>query len=178
MVVSRDDSPASGPSGSKSPISKEAGETTMTNLALSVVLQASVLAAPGQPYDQAYQNSVASGRPLVVLLGADWCPACVKMKNSILPEVEKAGGLRCVELTYVDVDRQPRLAQGLSRGASIPQLIRFERKGDQWVSQLLTGAHSTRKVSEFLACPQPERGPPSWSARLSAWSQSVLGGSR
>ena len=59
-------------------------------------------------YTRAYNKSLASGRLLVVLLGARWCPACQEMKDSILPQVTKAGGLNNVEFAYVDFDRQPK----------------------------------------------------------------------
>lgn len=147
----------------------------MTSVALSVVLQASILAAPGQPYEVAYQNSVTTGRPLVVLLGADWCPACVKMKKSVLPEVERSGALDGIEFTYVDVDRRPELSRALSRGSAIPQLIRFQRRGDQWESQLLTGAHSPNKVAQFIAGPEPKKERPGWAARLSALTEVITG---
>ncbi len=51
----------------------------MTGLSLVVALQLSaVTAAPqpaARPYLEAYQRSVQSGRPFVVLLEADWCTA-------------------------------------------------------------------------------------------------------
>lgn len=153
----------------------------MTSLALAVALQASMMGANSQGafanYEEAFQGSIDTGRPLVVLLGADWCPACVKMKNTILPEVHQAGGLAGINMTYVDVDRDPRLASQLARGSSIPQLIRFERRGTQWESQLLTGAHSPRKVAAFIqGGPDENKTPAGWGARLSSWAEVITGG--
>lgn len=122
----------------------------MTSLALTVALQAVLLAAPEQDYSAAYQKSLDSGRPLVVLLGADWCPACLTMKNSILPQITQQGGLKEVEFTYVDIDRQSKLAEVLARARSIPQLIRFERRPSGWVSGMLLGAQSPEKVTSFV----------------------------
>ncbi len=144
----------------------------MTSLALTVALQAVLLAAPEQDYSVAYQKSLDSGRPLVVLLGADWCPACLTMKNSILPKVSEQGGLKDVEFSYVDIDRQSKLAEVLARARSIPQLIRFERRPSGWISGVLLGAQSPEKVTSFVkgeaaeataaeTSPTPASNPPS-----------------
>lgn len=131
----------------------------MTSLVLTATLQAVLLAAPEQDYSAAYQKSLDSGRPLVVLLGADWCPACLTMKNSILPQVTQQGALKDVEFTYVDIDRQSKLAELLARARSIPQLIRFERRPSGWVSGMLLGAQSPEKVTLFVKGEAPEAAP-------------------
>jgi thioredoxin-like negative regulator of GroEL len=131
----------------------------MTSLAIAAVVQASLLAATPtatpSDYSRAYQQSLTTGRPLVVLIGADWCPGCVVMKNRTIPEVARAGGLANVEFAYVDVDRQRKLAGQLARGQSIPQLIRFCPSERGWQSQVLTGAHPVEEVARFVkACPK------------------------
>jgi thiol-disulfide isomerase/thioredoxin len=153
---------------------QEKGDPSMTTFALSVILQASAVAATGQSYSDAFARSYYTGQPLVVLLGADWCPGCVKMKNSVLPEVARGGGLQGVSFAYVDIDREPQLASKLSRGSSIPQLIRFERRGDSWESHLLKGAHSARKVAAFIQDgPDENKTAQGWAARLSGWAQTI-----
>ncbi len=115
----------------------------MTSLILAAVLQAQIAAVPEEnaaqakrtavpqtDYATAFKRSLESGRPLVVLLAARWCPGCVQMKESILPRVAKAGGLAGVEYAYVD--RDPRMARRLSQAAAIPQLIRYEKTEDGW----------------------------------------------
>ena len=133
----------------------------MTSLALAAVVQLSVLAAPPQGFQQAYQKSIKSGQPLVVLLGAEWCPACKQMDGKILPEVAKRGGFKGVECAYIDVDQERELAGKLARGGSIPQLIRFEKKSEGWERDYLIGAQSAQKVTKFV------RGSPEFS--LSSW---------
>ena len=122
----------------------------MSTLALTVMVHASLLGAPTDDYSQAYRRSVETGRPLVVLIGAKWCPACVEMKNNILPKVAKTGGLDGVEFAYVDADRQPKIASQLSRAQAIPQLIRLDRTKDGWKDQVLVGAQSPDKIRKFL----------------------------
>lgn len=140
----------------------------MTTLIVSALLQASVLGAPEQDYATAVQQSLQSGRPLVVLLGADWCPACKVMRNSTLPAVAQKGGLDGVVFTYVDVDKNPQLTTQLARGSSIPQLIRFEKKEGKWSVRHMIGGHSVQKVTSFITG-EPEEAtqrkvlPASWT---------------
>jgi len=122
----------------------------MANIILVTLVQVSVLGADQPDFDQAYHQSVQTGRPLVVLIGAAWCPACQKMKNSILPRVVASGGLSRVVFSYVDFDQQRQLASRLSRGGSIPQLIRFDRTQAGWSSKRLIGARSPREVHDFI----------------------------
>ena len=105
---------------------------------------------PEDEYSRAYRNSVASGRPMVILLGAQWCPACVKMKNSILPQVAKSGGLQNVEFAYVDYDQQSQLAKKLSSSKSLPQLIRLTKTQAGWSRQVMIGAQSPGEVQTFI----------------------------
>jgi thioredoxin-like negative regulator of GroEL len=127
----------------------------MTGLSLVVALQLSAVTAASQPaarpYLEAYQRSVQSGRPFVVLLEADWCTACQVMKRTTLPQVARAGGLQRIELAYVNVDQHQKLAAQLVRGKSIPQLIRFDRTSDGWKRSYLIGAKSPQQVYQFLA---------------------------
>jgi len=122
----------------------------MTNIILVALMQISAVGAEQGTFEQAYQRSLTTGRPLVVLIGAAWCPACQKMRNSILPQVAEAGGLNKVAFTYVDFDQQRQLASRLSRAKSIPQLIRFDRTASGWKTKCLIGAKSPREVYNFI----------------------------
>ena len=122
----------------------------MTSITLVAFVQVSLLGAGQQDFDQARQQSLTTRRPLVVLLGARWCPACQKMKNTILPQVARTGGLNKVVFTYVDFDQQQTLASRLGRGKSIPQLIRFDQTPAGWDGKYLVGARSPGEVYEFI----------------------------
>ncbi|MBN1851250.1 MAG: thioredoxin family protein [Pirellulales bacterium] len=117
-------------------------------MAISVGISA--LGADQPDFNQAYRQSLASGRPLVVLIGADWCPGCQTMKNSVLPQVAKSGGLEKVVFIYVDYDQQRQLASHLKCATSIPQLIRFDQTPTGWKSQCLVGAKSPLEVYNFI----------------------------
>lgn len=122
----------------------------MISLTLSILLQTSALSATTQDYATAYRQTSESGRPLVVLIGAEWCPGCRQMKHSAIPQVERAGGLEKVSFAYVNTDHQSDLAGKLMRGGSIPQLVLFQKTATGWKRQQLTGAHSPSAIQEFL----------------------------
>jgi thioredoxin-like negative regulator of GroEL len=144
----------------------------MTTLVMAVLLQASVATSGEKTYAEAYHQSAKSGRPLVVMLGADWCPACVKLKKNIMPQVAHKGGLKGVELAYVDVDKEPALAKQLVKGGSIPQLVRFEKGPKGWESKHMIGAQSVGKVTQFVSgVPTPTKKPFSFS--LGALTRSI-----
>jgi len=129
----------------------------MMSLALVAAMQVSTLtAAPPDQFTQAYTQSLQTGRPLVVLLGATWCPSCVVMKKKTIPAVAQGGGLAGVEYAYVDVDAKPQLAAKLLEGRSIPQLVRLDRVQQGWRVNRLVGAQSAEQITQFAA-PAPAR---------------------
>jgi thioredoxin-like negative regulator of GroEL len=122
----------------------------MIHLTLNILLQAAAVTAGGKDYATAYKETTESGRPLVVLVGADWCPGCRQMKYSAIPELEKKGGLSKVSFAYVNTDEQGALAGKLMQGSSIPQLIVYHKTDSGWKRQQLTGAHGASDIQAFL----------------------------
>jgi thiol-disulfide isomerase/thioredoxin len=122
----------------------------MIQLTLNILLHAAAVTAGGQDYATAYQETAETGRPLVVLIGAEWCPGCRVMKHSAIPELEKKGGLSNVSFAYVNADHQSKLAGKLMQGTSIPQLILYHKTDSGWKRQQLTGAHSVSDIQAFL----------------------------
>ncbi|MBN1393942.1 MAG: thioredoxin family protein [Pirellulales bacterium] len=122
----------------------------MTTFILTAMVQIAVFGADPQDFNQACQQSMATRRPLVVLVGANWCGACQTMHNSIIPQVERTGGLKNVVFLYVDFDQQRQLASRLTGGGSIPQLIRFDHTQAGWTNKRLIGARSPGEVYGFI----------------------------
>lgn len=122
----------------------------MTSLILIAAIQLAAAPDQAEQFEQAFQRSASTGRPLVLLLGAEWCPGCVVMKNEVLPKVAEAGGLAGVEFVYIDIDRNRRLAAKLSKAETIPQLIRYHRTPAGWQYDLLNGAHKAPEVTAFI----------------------------
>ncbi|OHB80004.1 MAG: hypothetical protein A2W31_11045 [Planctomycetes bacterium RBG_16_64_10] len=127
----------------------------VTHLTLLVLCQVSFVTAATdggavRHYREAYQQTTQTGQPLLVLVGADWCVACQRMKVSILPELHRRRSLRRVTFVTVDKDSQQKLAAKLMKGGTVPQLVLFTKIGDRWTRRQLTGAHSVAQVQLFL----------------------------
>ena len=121
----------------------------MFTVVLTALLQTTVTAAPGS-YADAWSAAVGEGKPLVVLIGAEWCPACEQMKNSVMPEVANRGALNNVAYAYVNTDRERRLSAKLMSGNLIPQLLIYSKTPDGWRRQQLVGAQSASAVAQLL----------------------------
>lgn len=122
----------------------------MHGLVLNLVLALTAAGPEERTYEQAFTRSQKDDRPLLVLVGADWCPACRSMKQVTLPRMEKAGKFKAVEFAQVDIDREPQLGRKLMRGATVPQLILFTRQEGGWSRAQLTGGQSERDIETFV----------------------------
>ena len=122
----------------------------MTGLTLAVVLQTSLFAASADSYSAAHKETTKTGRPMIVLVGADWCPACVVMKDKVIPQVQRRGVLRKVAFAVVNLDRQSKLGRKLTGGGPIPQFIMFRKTSDGWRRRKLVGGQSVKTVCTFV----------------------------
>lgn len=122
----------------------------MSGLAISLMMQASLLSADAHSYSQAYREMKSDGQPLLILVGADWCPGCVTMKRSVMPRLESAGKLGGVHFAIVDVDADSGLAEQLMRGGTIPQLIVYSKTADGWHREQFTGAVHESSVEALI----------------------------
>jgi thioredoxin-like negative regulator of GroEL len=123
----------------------------MLALSASAALQFAILATGAQPYDQAATQAGENGQPLLVLVGADWCPGCRTMKHSVLTRMESRGSLKKVNYATVNTDQELALASRLMRGNSIPQLIIFSKTADgQWHREQITGTASEGEVASMI----------------------------
>jgi thiol-disulfide isomerase/thioredoxin len=123
----------------------------VTAFAMAALLQISAVTTGAQTYDDAYRTTNDTGKPLVVMIGTEWCPACVQMKQSVIPQVKRNGVLKKVAFALVNSDEQGPLAQRLMRGGSIPQLIVFRKTASGgWKRNELIGAHSASEVESFI----------------------------
>lgn len=135
--------------------------------AATAVFQTALLTAGAQPYDQAYERTQTGQKPLMVLVGADWCPGCRTMKQSVLPRMEQTGRLTPVNYSVVNTDHQPNLAGRLMRGNSIPQLILFTPlPNGKWHREQITGAVSEAQVDAMISRGLAKQGPRPRAAEL------------
>lgn len=132
----------------------------MTSLALATILQASILAATaggtaGSPaatddYASARAKTEKTGQPIVILVGADWCPACVVMKKDVMPKIRKQGLLKRVAYATVNLDRQGKLGKQLTGGGPIPQMIMYRKTQKGWLRRRLIGGQSPKTIETFI----------------------------
>ncbi len=122
----------------------------MTGLAVSIVLQTAMLATGAQPYSEAYDALIKEGKPMLVVVGADWCPACQTMKQGTLAKMERQGKLEGVSYVALNSDHHPELASRIGRGAMIPQIILYEKTSEGFRRRQLTGAQSERTIQSLI----------------------------
>ena len=120
--------------------------------ALAVAPADSPVSLEALSYPAAAKHAETRQQPLLVLVGADWCPGCQTMKHSVLPAMARSGDLERVSYATIDTDREPQLAGRLMRGGAIPQLIIFSRQADgAWHREQIVGAASQREVQSLIA---------------------------
>lgn len=122
----------------------------MTGLVFAAVMSVPMLSTGAEPYSKAYHAALDQSKPMVVLVGTDWCPACVTMKQSIMPEAERQGVFKDASFTVVDADRDPQLAQQMMRGGSIPQVIVYTPTAEGWVREGAVGAQPIERLRQMV----------------------------
>ena len=123
----------------------------MTGLTLVALVQASILmSTTTNSYSTARKDCRRTGRPMIVLVGADWCPACVEMKNDVVPKLKQRGLLRKVAFAEVDLDHQKKLGRQLTDGGPIPQVIMYRKTRKGWRRRRLIGGQSVKTVVVFI----------------------------
>jgi thioredoxin-like negative regulator of GroEL len=117
---------------------------------LVVLVGLSSLASGTDSYADAYRQTTETGRPMVVLVSAEWCGACKTMEREVIPKMRQRGLFRRVSFARVDLDRQRTLGRKLTRGGPIPQLLMFRRTGNGWRLSRLRGGQNARTVEAFI----------------------------
>jgi thioredoxin-like negative regulator of GroEL len=105
-----------------------------------------------QTYATAYEKSVSEKKPLVVVVSAQWCPACNVLKDTTIKTLEQTGDLDAVSVVVIDRDADPELAQQLMAGEKmVPQIIVFSQNNTgRWKRSKLTGFQPTQPVRSLI----------------------------
>src|SRR5690242_19078904 len=117
---------------------------------MAALLQTSILGASPLSYEQAFEENAKTAKPLVVLVGAEWCGACRVMKSQTLPRCGGDDVFEQVALTVFDPDKRGGMARQVPGGGSIPQLVMSPREGTGGRKEKLVGAQSPGVVLQFL----------------------------
>jgi len=126
---------------------------------VSLLLTSSVYGnEPILEYSEAYKLFHKERKPLVVVIGADWCHGCVLMKKDTIIPMHNSGEFKDCILTTVDVDKDSKLVEQLLAvdGKTkqtirvYPQIVVFAYKQDECKKFNLVGRHFRSKVVEFI----------------------------
>jgi len=121
-----------------------------------LMLVAAMIAISGttpetQNYAEAYRKSQVEGKPLMVIVSAQWCPACHTLKDTTMKDLETSGQLNSVNVAIVDRDAEPDLAKQLMREQKIPQIIMFSKSDSgRWERSQLIGYQPTGPVRSLI----------------------------
>ncbi len=101
-------------------------------------------------YREAYRLAVEQNRPLVVLVGAEWCPACKLMERQLFPFLKQRKLFGKIAFVVVDLDRDRKLGYQLVGDGPIPQLLVFRRLGNSWRMLRIIGVHDPTVVENHI----------------------------
>ena len=122
----------------------------MIAIALAALLGAGESGEGWQAYTPAYHEVMEAGRPLLVLVSADWCGPCQRLKASVLPDPRIRKLLEGYVCARVDVDEQPGLADKLGGDGGVPLLVLFRKTDNGWRKQELRGYQSVEELASFI----------------------------
>jgi hypothetical protein len=142
----------------------------MTGITFAALLQVSLavsdMPAPATasapvptPYDQAVKISVESGKPILILIGADWCPYCKVVQRDCLPVLKERGLMDKVVYVYLDYDRDRHLVGKTLRGEIIPEMIMFRKAEGGWKRTDISGSYKVEEIDSFMNATLKEIAP-------------------
>jgi thioredoxin-like negative regulator of GroEL len=126
-------------------------------LLLFSVLSSSQVERPS--YEAAYRQAQKEHKPLLIVVGAEWCAACKTLKAQTIEPMQNSGKLENVIVTVVDKDLRPDLAEKLMDGKMLPQLVVFTEGPEGWKKFSVTGIQTEGRVKELLIKAASETAP-------------------
>ncbi len=122
----------------------------MNSLVMIAICSAAVGAGDGENYTDAHQASMKTGKPMLVMVSTDWCPACQVMKRRIMPQIRERGLLSRVAYATVNPDQQGDLSRQLIGSGPIPQLVMYRKTPRGWIRRVMVGSQSAEEVEHFI----------------------------
>jgi protein disulfide-isomerase len=107
-------------------------------------------AADADSYAAAHKTTMETGKPMVVMVSTEWCAPCQMMKKTVIPQIRRRGLLRKVAFAIVNPDRDGELAQQLTGGGPVPQLVMYRKTAGGWRRDKLIGGQSVETVEQFI----------------------------
>lgn len=122
----------------------------MVQMALAMVMLAPVSSDKLLKYEDAFKLASKQDKPLLVVVGASWCPSCQVLKSSTIEPMKESGEFSKVVVSYVDKDEQPALAKQLMKGTTLPQIILYNQQAGSWKRYSLIGIQTKKRMNELL----------------------------
>ncbi len=122
----------------------------MSGVALAALLHTFLISSGVETYTEAHRVTTETGKPMVVMVSAEWCAPCQTMKRQVIPQLRKRGLLKRVAFAIVNPDRNGPLARKLTGGGPIPQLVMYRRTNNGWRRRKLVGGQSIAAVEKFI----------------------------
>ena len=86
-------------------------------------------------YARWWNSDIPDGRHYV-LVSADWCEPCKRLKA----ELRKQALANGQDIVILDVDRHPDVAKKLNPNGTIPCLLEYTKTGEKWTVRKYQGA--------------------------------------
>ncbi|MBN1395095.1 MAG: thioredoxin family protein [Pirellulales bacterium] len=115
-----------------------------------VLAGAEATTASDETYAAAHRETIETGKPLLVMVGTDWCGPCQTMKRTVLPRLRKRGVFKKIVFALVNPDRNRELAEDLTGGGPVPQLVMYRKTSKGWMRRVLVGGQSEDAVERFI----------------------------
>jgi thioredoxin-like negative regulator of GroEL len=122
----------------------------VTSLTFIAACALAIGANDSDSYSDAHAVTMKTGRPMLIMVGTDWCGPCQMMKKSILPQVRQHGLLRRVAFAIVNADHDQELAEQITGGGPVPQLVMYRKTPKGWLQRKLIGSQSVEAVETFI----------------------------
>ena len=122
----------------------------MNSLVMIALCGAAVGAGDGENYTDAHQASMKTGKPMLVMVSTEWCPACQVMKKRIMPQIRERGLLSRVSFASVNPDQDNELSHQLIGNGPIPELVMYRKTPRGWIRRVLIGGQSVETVEQFI----------------------------
>ena len=122
----------------------------MNSLVMIALCSVAAGAGDGETYTDAHQASMKTGKPMLVMVSTEWCPACQVMKKRIMPLVRERGLLSRVAFASVNPDQENELSHQLIGNGPIPELVMYRKTPRGWLRRVLVGSQSVETVEHFI----------------------------
>jgi thioredoxin-like negative regulator of GroEL len=120
------------------------------NSLVMIAMCSAAVGADGESYTEAHTAAAKSGKPMLVMVSTEWCPACQVMKKRILPQIRERGLLKRVAFATVNPDQEGDLSRQLIGGGPIPQLVMYRKTARGWIRRAIVGSQSVENVEQFI----------------------------